>query len=319
MLPPCGNIGTGAYRYLDFLASSGLKVWQMLPIGPTHEDGSPYQSWSAHGGNEKLICLKTLCHWGWLNESALVKESGVCAEKLTEASLADLRAVAGRQFFQFIETPQGLGVKKAFERFLNEQAYWLEDFTLFYTLRRQQEGRCWQDWPEPLKRREPGALEKVKAQFPGHIKQAPFEQFAFFSQWQALRQQAQSQKILLFGDIPIFVAPDSVDVWAKPEQFMLDQNFQPSCVAGVPPDYFSETGQHWGNPLYQWSVMEEDDFSWWKTRLKRQLTLFDLVRIDHFRGLDAYWSIPAQSADARNGQWVDAPGQKLLQSFSRLL
>lgn len=316
LLPPCGNIGIGAYRYLDFLEKSGLKVWQMLPIGPTHEDGSPYQSWSSHGGNEKLICLKTLCEWGWLNESRLVEQSDVFGEVMTESDLAKLRLRAGHQFFQFIDSNEGQVVKQAFKAFLNNQAYWLEDFALFYAIRRDQNGRCWQHWPEVLKRRHPAALKQAKSELATSIQQAQFEQFAFFSQWQALHQKALSQNIALFGDIPIFVALDSVDVWARPEQFMLDQNFQPTCVAGVPPDYFSETGQHWGNPLYRWPVMQKDHFSWWKTRLKRQFMLFDLIRIDHFRGLDAYWSIPAHSVDARNGRWLDAPGQQLLQSFS---
>ncbi|MDO3385598.1 4-alpha-glucanotransferase [Gilvimarinus sp. SDUM040013] len=313
--PPCGNIGVGAQRYLNFLSKADLKVWQMLPTGPTHDDGSPYQSWSAHAGSPKLICLKTLCLWGWLDEDSLIHSASVTAGKLCEENLAQLREVACTQFFDFINTSQGKSVKKDFEAFLQAEASWLEDYSLFLAIRKSQCGRCWLDWPTPLRLREPAALDNVRAQHTASLRQAQFEQFAFSSQWKALHQASQDNDVLLFGDIPIFVALDSVDVWANPDQFMLDTEGKPVSVAGVPPDYFSETGQHWGNPHYQWSAMEDDGFVWWKQRLERQLDQYDLIRIDHFRGLEAYWSIPEGSVDARSGEWVEAPGEKLLESF----
>lgn len=311
---PSGNLGRHAHHFLTFLHSAGLNVWQMLPTGPTHSDRSPYQSWSAHAGSPNLICLQQLIDWGWLSAEAIAKHLPV-GDCLSFDDMAQLRTIACDEFFRHIETVQGKHLGRDYQRFLKEQAHWLADFALFLALRKAHGGVSWLDWPEPLRLRDTKALASARQQYQRDIAQAYFEQFAFYSQWQALRQSASEQGVQLFGDIPIFVALDSVDVWAHPDQFMLDQRGQPISVAGVPPDYFSETGQHWGNPHYRWDTMQADDFAWWRDRLGGQLAQFDLIRIDHFRGLDAYWEIPAGSPDARAGRWVEAPGEALLASL----
>ncbi|WP_041523241.1 4-alpha-glucanotransferase [Gilvimarinus agarilyticus] len=308
---PCsGNLGSSAEQYLNFLSRANLNVWQMLPTGPTHDDGSPYHSWSALAGNPDLICLNRLCQWGWVNSARLTLDSESSAINKTE--LAQLRRVACQGFKSFIASSAGHNVSKDFATFIAEQHYWLDDFALFYAIRTLHQGASWHQWPKPLRLRSQKALADIRQQCADDIFQAQFEQFAFYSQWCQVRRHAQQLGIALFGDIPIFVANDSVDVWANPDQFLLDPEGNPTSVAGVPPDYFSATGQHWGNPHYHWQTMQADGFSWWKNRVRRQLDQFDLIRIDHFRGLCAYWEIPAGSIDARAGQWVEAPGEALL-------
>lgn len=310
-LTPCsGNLGASAEDYLNFLSRASLNVWQMLPTGPTHDDGSPYHSWSALAGNPDLICLNRLCQWGWVNAADLTLE--VADNVINKRGLAILRTMACQGFKAFIASPAGRNVSKDFATFIAEQDYWLDDFALFYAIRTRHQGASWHQWPKPLRLRSETALADIRQQCVDDIFQAQFEQFAFYSQWCQLRQHAQQLGIALFGDIPIFVANDSVDVWANPDQFLLDTEGNPTSVAGVPPDYFSATGQHWGNPHYHWQAMQADGFSWWKNRLRRQLDQFDLIRIDHFRGLSAYWEIPAGSVDASAGQWVEAPGEALL-------
>jgi 4-alpha-glucanotransferase len=308
--PNAGNLGAMAEEYLNFLARASLTVWQMLPTGPTHDDGSPYHSWSALAGNPDLICLERLCEWGWVAPAKLKVEAS--PEPLSKTELAQLRQMACSAFNDFITSSAGSTVKKDFDTFVAEQHYWLDDFSLFYAIRAQERGASWHHWPTPLRLRTDTALAMVREQRQDDIFQAQFEQFAFYSQWCQLREHARHLGIALFGDIPIFVASDSVDVWANPDQFQLDREGNPTSVAGVPPDYFSKTGQHWGNPHYDWAAMQGDGFQWWKDRLRRQLDQFDLIRIDHFRGLSAYWEIPAGSADASSGRWVEAPGAALL-------
>ncbi|UTF60667.1 4-alpha-glucanotransferase [Gilvimarinus sp. DA14] len=311
---PCGNLGYHAKNFVRFLHDAGLSVWQMLPTGPTHDDRSPYQSWSAHAGNPEFICLQTLIDWGWINPAAL---QGVLKrpQPLSFTQLAELRVLACEAFYAHIATPEGGALGQDFKRFIAEQHHWLDDFSLFLALRNAHQGASWLDWEASVRLREPEALTRARKLYRRDIEQAHFEQFAFYSQWQALKQTALEQGVQLFGDIPIFVALDSADVWAHPEQFKLDSAGKPLSVAGVPPDYFSATGQHWGNPHYNWAVMQADNFSWWRERIAGQLAQFDLIRIDHFRGLEAYWEIPADAQDARGGKWVEAPGQELLASL----
>lgn len=312
---PCGNLGEGAHQFLRFLSDAGLNVWQMLPTGPTHGDRSPYQSWSAHAGNPELICLQTLADWGWIRLDALGLES--LPDNIDFNLLAQLRVAACEVFYQYINSAEGDSLGADFNQFLKDQSHWLDDFALFLAIRKAHEGESWLQWREPLRQRDTEALAEAKEQYQNDIRQAHFEQFAFYCQWCRLRERARPLNIQLFGDIPIFVALDSVDVWAHPDQFKLDASGKPMTVAGVPPDYFSETGQHWGNPHYDWATMERDDFAWWRERIAGQLEQFDLIRIDHFRGLEAYWEIPADSVDARRGEWVKAPGAALLDSLFR--
>ena len=298
-----GDLGPEAYRFLAFLAAAGFSVWQMLPIGPTHSDDSPYQTLSVHAGSSDLISLELLLQRGWLqvNELHLPR-----AEALTAAV---------RYFARALNTDVQLSVK--FTAFCADNATWLDDYALFIALREAHGNVSWLDWPASLRRRDSAALLVAQRQFAERIAAIQFEQFVFFEQWQMLRAAAQRFDIALFGDLPIFVAHDSAEVWARQELFLLDADGAPLTVAGVPPDYFSETGQRWGNPHYNWERMRTDRFEWWLGRMRLQLRCFDLIRIDHFRGFEAYWEIPATSATAIEGRWVKAPGAALLAKFFR--
>jgi len=289
-LPGSGGLGLAALRFVDQLAASGVTVWQMLPLGATHEDGSPYQCLSSHAGSPGLIDLAVLRAQGWLAEHSTSLEGA----------------------WQCFVSTASADEQADFARFVAEEAHWLDDYALFVALREQQGKQAWFAWPHALREREPDAMQQACEQLHERLQQIRFEQFVFFRQWQALRAYAAARGVLLFGDMPIYVAHDSAEVWAQPELFSVDAHGQAEAVAGVPPDYFSATGQRWGNPLYRWERHEADDFSWWKARFATHLKLFDIVRIDHFRGLEAYWSIPADCPTAMEGEWVKAPGDALL-------
>ncbi len=294
-----GELGREAYHFVDFLVDSGMSVWQMLPVGPTQADNSPYQTTSAHAGNPALISLEPVLNQGWVDIEA--------ASTLNkQAALKE----AWRGFQQIASAEE----QNNLNRFIADQKYWLEDYVLFQALHDEWHQPWWQ-WPDNLRVCEPGALAEARARLRDEIGYLRFEQYLFFSQWLELKAYANEQGVELFGDMPIFVAHDSAEVWAKPQLFDLKENGMPRVVAGVPPDYFSETGQRWGNPLYRWDVMQSDGFAFWLDRLKTQHLLFDLLRIDHFRGFEAYWEIPAEEPNAINGLWVLAPGEAL---FERL-
>ena len=307
---PCGTLGQEAHNFIDFLHSSGLRVWQMLPLAPTHSDRSPYNALSSHAGNPDLICLQSLAEEGWWTIEDLLGEEADSA--LDFKTLSHLRERAGQCFYQRLQDDHNSELREDFTLFCEQQSHWLDDYCLFFALRKQFHYAAWQTWPSDYRLRNPHTLAAARTQCQVDIDQSRFEQFAWFYQWRKLRQYARAKDILLFGDLPIFVAPDSHDVWAAQTQFQLDSEGMAVSVAGVPPDYFSATGQHWGNPHYQWNVMQADNFNWWQQRLHTQLERFDLVRIDHFRGLEAYWSIPAKAPDATAGHWVQAPGHELL-------
>jgi len=293
--PDGGSFGIDAVQFLDFLASAGFSVWQMLPLGPTHTDGSPYQCQSVHAGDERLIDLQALRDAGWLDDRAVSRAAqGARAQCLVAAYGGFQRAASEEQ-------------RRAFAGFVKRQRFWLEDYALYRALRARFEGRPWYEWPEALRDRDPVALAAENRNLAASIDQVRFEQFLFSMQWQTLREQARQRGILLFGDMPIFVAHDSADVWAHREWFWIDAQGQPTVVAGVPPDYFSATGQRWGNPLYRWDALAADGYRWWIERLESQLTMFDLLRIDHFRGFEAYWEIAAAEPTAINGRWVPGP------------
>lgn len=298
-----GDMGHAAYRFIEFLDSIGVSVWQMLPLGPTHADGSPYQSLSIHAGNPLLISLDWLADRGWLNLSEAPTDWD---------SPKDFRYRCLRQAFLAFKSDTMHSGHVDYQAFVDKQGFWLHDFALYVALRQDYFGKSWQDWPDPIMNREPEAVDEASERLVSTIDQIKFEQFIFFTQWAEIRTYAHEKGVLLFGDMPIFVAEDSADVWAHQEYFNLDKLGRPKFVAGVPPDYFSETGQRWGNPHYNWIRMQEDGFKWWINRLRTQLSLFDWVRIDHFRGFEAYWEIPAEEQTAVNGRWVKAPGDALL-------
>jgi len=297
-----GDLGHDAYRFIEFLAASGVTVWQVLPLGPTHADGSPYQCLSVHAGNPQLICLDWLVDRGWLAKKSV-------PAKLNPTVRRDCLARAFRGFQQHADAK----TRKAFDEFKQNQREWLEDYALFQVIRTQYKSHGWLAWPVALRDRHAKPLAQFMTEHNEAVEEERFIQYVFFSQWLALRDYAHQHGVLLFGDMPIFVAHDSADVWANREYFQLDETGQSKVIAGVPPDYFSATGQRWGNPHYDWARMEADGFAWWVRRMHTQLELFDLIRIDHFRGFEAYWEIDAAADTAVGGHWVNAPGEALLQ------
>lgn len=304
-----GNMGVEAYNFVNFLHSTGVKVWQTLPLGMPHGDGSPYQCLSAHAGNPTLISLEGLVKKGWLQEADRFD-----AEKLGEGYQEHClmgKALAG---FKNLASETE---KKAFSDFCVDKSGWLDDFALFLALRVEFSNQCWNQWPKPLRDRGASALKAAYRRLTIPIEIIQFEQFIFDSQWMTLKKYANDHNVLLFGDIPIFVSYDSADVWANRDVFKLDSEGEMSVVAGVPPDYFSETGQRWGNPHYDWKFLKKSNFSWWKERIRNQLEMFDILRIDHFRGFEAAWEIPVDEATAINGKWVKAPGKALLSALQK--
>lgn len=306
---PNGDLGRDAFRFLDFMHAAGLSVWQTLPLGPTHADGSPYHCLSVHAINPAFVSFEKLVEDGWL-------------ASVPGGSHAAARGAAFEQARAGLLAQGSHDDRAAFENFRVRHADWLRGYSLYQALREEQNGRPWWEWPEELRDREPRALELVYARLRDRLATIEFEQFTADRQWRALRDYARDRGILFFGDMPIFVAHDSAAVWANRDCFKLDAQGQPTVVAGVPPDYFSATGQHWGNPHYDWDGLRSQGFRWWIRRLETELSRFDLVRVDHFRGFAACWEIPAGEHTAVNGRWVDVPGETLfdalLAHFGRL-
>lgn len=304
---PNKDLGQDAYYFVDFLKSIGASVWQVLPLGITHEDGSPYQSLSAHAGNPALISFDWLIEKGWLEIDVLCKD---CGRATFHCSCLLSKAFAG---FKIKATNDE---KAEFDEFCKNNAYWLDDFALFTVLREKFHEASWNTWADEYKNRHFEALDDIRFFLKASIKSIKFEQFIFFKQWTALKKYANERGILLFGDIPIFVSYDSSDVWANREVFKLNDSGEMEVVAGVPPDYFSQTGQRWGNPHYDWSYLQANEFHWWIERMRTQQKLFDIVRIDHFRGLESAWEIPATESTAIKGEWVLAAGEGLLSTIT---
>lgn len=299
-----GDLGPDAYYFVDFLKTTGVTVWQTLPLGMTHPDGSPYQCLSAHAGNPSLINIDNLVKLGWLNQSEWCNEC-------RQSNDFKKSCLISKSYYGFLERADDHD-KDDFAHFCQAKADWLDDFAMFIALRNEFNQKCWNKWPEPFKEREPKAMKEARVRLRELIDCIKFEQYLFFRQWMELKAYANQRDVLLFGDIPIFVAYDSADVWSNPEIFKLDESREMLVVAGVPPDYFSATGQRWGNPHYNWDELKKTGFDWWIHRMETQLEQFDILRIDHFRGLEAAWEIPANEETAINGMWVKAPGKQLL-------
>lgn len=301
---PVGDLGQEAYHFVRFLHDTGISVWQTLPLGTTHADLSPYQSLSAHAGNTSLISLDWLYNKGWLDAS-------VNATEAEAGNVKDKNFYLKKAFEGFLGRANRSD-QQDFEQFCRDKAFWLDDFALFIVLRNAFEQQSWHQWPEHFKDRDTKVLNEAKKRLKNDINSIKFQQYVFFKQWLELKAYAAEHGVLMFGDIPIFVSYDSADVWANRDVFKLDENGEMTVVAGVPPDYFSETGQRWGNPHFNWNYLKKNNFYWWIDRLQTQLELFDILRIDHFRGLEAAWEIPINETTAINGQWVKAPGKALL-------
>lgn len=302
-----GDIGHQAYRFIEFLHACGFKVWQMLPLGPTHEDKSPYQCLSSHAGNPLLISLDWLQDKGWLDNQHVDKN--LPDENYRLLCLQQ----ASQQFYLLADDNWSAKIAA----FIKKHDYWLDDYALFIAFKHSYENKPWYEWPKAARHRDPAALDKVRTDFASVIEQTIFEQFIFFTQWHEIHAYAKKHQIELFGDMPIFVAHDSADVWAERKNFLMDADGVMDFISGVPPDAFSDTGQRWGNPLYDWDYMQSHQFDWWKDRFRTQLELFDMIRIDHFRGLQACWQIPSKDKTAANGSWIPVPGKELLNELYR--
>ncbi len=301
-----GDLGSEARRFVDYLASGGQSLWQILPLGPTGFGDSPYQCFSALAGNPLLIDLEAISR-GVLAAPDFCQDR-VDFERVIPWKMAALESAA-REFREGASATR----RRRFEEFNEENAQWLDDFALFMALKGRDPARVWSQWDEDIRVRDPQALKRWRAQLNEPVATQKFLQYAFFSQWKELRSYAAERGVRIMGDLPIYVAHDSVDVWVNPQYFQLDDKGEPSAVAGVPPDYFSATGQLWGNPLYAWDALARDDYGWWVTRFRAVLNLVDLVRLDHFRGFEAYWEIPAGAATAEDGRWVKGPGSDMFQ------
>jgi 4-alpha-glucanotransferase len=302
-----GDLGPYSYRFIDWLSSTGCKLWQVLPLGHTGYGDSPYQCFSAFAGNPYLISPVLLIKDGLLIESDLNEKPDFSSEQVNFGQLIPWKlGVLENAFnrYQEIDPPV---LREEFALFRAGNSQWLEDYALFLALKESNGGGSWTDWPLAIRKREEDALVEARHTLGNSVLKYAFYQFLFFRQWFALRDYAHAKNVKIIGDIPIFVAEDCSDVWAHPELFHLDDDRRPTVVAGVPPDYFSPTGQLWGNPLYNWPVHADSHYAWWKERFRFILSVVDIVRLDHFRGFVAYWEIPAGNPTAEIGRWVPGP------------
>jgi 4-alpha-glucanotransferase len=316
-----GDLGPEAYKFADFLTEAKQGFWQILPLNPTDPDygNSPYHSISAFAGNPLLISPELM-----VRDSLIAKSDVETLPDFPKGHI-DYGAVIAfkeRLFYLAHERFKSQRQKNEYERFCSDNSSWLNDFALFVALKTHFHGKVWIEWPQEIRERQQEALGVLKKQLFDRIELQKFLQYIFYQQWISLKSYCNQHGIQIFGDIPIYVEHDGVDVWTNPEIFKLDNDKRPQTVSGVPPDYFSETGQLWGNPIYRWEVLKDTGYAWWARRLQHTIKLFDLIRIDHFRGFIGYWEVPAGETDAVNGRWVEAPGEDffniLLKKFSYL-
>jgi 4-alpha-glucanotransferase len=310
-----GELGAEATAFLDFLAETGQALWQVLPLGPTGYGDSPYQCFSAFAGNPLLVSLDRLCELGLLAASDLAKGQGFPEREVDFGPVLVFTRPRRATAFAAFEKKAPPARREALEAFTHEQAAWLHDFTLFMALKRANGGAAWSSWDRPLVNRDAEAVERARRELGREVREVAFEQWLFFEQWADIRRQARERGIRIMGDIPIFVAQDSADVWAHPEIFHLAKDGRPSLQAGVPPDYFSATGQLWGNPLYRWDALARTGHAWWIDRFRAVLALVDTVRLDHFRGFEAYWEVPGDAETAVAGRWVKGPGAAFFEAL----
>ncbi len=315
-----GDLGENAYRWVDTLAQARQTWWQVLPLSPTGYADSPYQALSAFAGNPNLISPAELVKDGLLQPADL---EGVSFPDnfvdFESGAVIGFKTRLFEQAWQNFRSGRAPALQPLLAEFIEGEQAWLDDFALFMALKDAHQEKSWQEWEPEYRLRQPEALERARREFADLIGQHKFRQFLFARQWSSLKQYANQQGLRLIGDTPIFISADSSDVWSHPEYFLLDQNRRPLAVAGVPPDYFSQTGQLWGNPLYDWKALRQDGYSWWVARLQANLKQVDVVRIDHFRGFEAYWEVPANMPTAEHGRWVKGPGYDLFDTLLQKL
>ena len=302
-----GDLGPEAYRFVDFLQESGQHLWQTLPLGPTGGHNSPYQCFSSFAGQPLLISPELLKDEGLLTDADLSNVPHFSDEEVDFAAVGEYKKeLFKKAFARFKELPEDNPLKSELALFC-KSAHWLDDYAMFMAIKKSKGGAHWLEWEKKYRKPTKSQKAVIEREFEDEILYEKFLQWTFCRQWSQLKAYANERDILLIGDIPIFVSGDSADVWAEPRLFQLDSDGFPTVVAGVPPDYFSATGQLWGNPLYDWKYHKKTNYEWWMERFKTQFLLSDIVRIDHFRGLESYWEIPADSETALNGKWVDGP------------
>lgn len=311
-----GDLGPNAYKFIDFLESAGQTLWQVLPLGPTGYGDSPYQCFSAFAGNPLLISPEILLEENLLNEKDLKKIPNADPHRIDYGNVIEYKTNLFKIAFKNFKETNKIN-EQLFNNFCLKHKEWLEDYSLFMAVKNYHNGISWIDWNQEISLRK--NLDVWKEKLSDDILYHKFLQYQFFKQWSVLKKYANEKNIKIIGDMPIYIAYDSSDLWANKNLFTVDENGKLTFVAGVPPDYFSETGQLWGNPLYRWKLMEKDDYLWWRNRITSLLEFVDIIRIDHFRGFDAYWEIPADSPNAINGRWVKGPGEKFFSTIMKYL
>lgn len=314
-----GDLGEGPRRFIDFLVDAGQTLWQVLPLGPTGYGDSPYQPFSAFAGNPLLIDLTELVREGLLVGADLSEAEGLPADRVDYGRVIDLKGSALRAAHANLPARGSAALRQELDAYVAREAHWLDDYALFMALKERFGWKPWVEWPSDIALRRADAVERWRLELADSVGYHRFIQFLFARQWARLRAYANAAGVAIIGDMPIFVGHDSADVWAHRDLFRLDERGYPTVVAGVPPDYFSATGQLWGNPLYRWGLMRERGYDWWLARLRNALAAVDMVRLDHFRGFSGYWEVPAGEETAVNGRWVRGPGAHFFEAVRRAL
>ncbi len=314
-----GDLGSEAYRFVNFLADSHQRVWQVLPLGPTGYGDSPYQCFSAFAGNPLLISLEKLVDQGFLRPGDLEATPDFPKHEVEFGAVIEFKVPLLKRSYENFKSHAPATQRDQFQAFCHANALWLDDFALFMAVKEVHGGVAWTAWNHSIAARQPAAMKQWRDRLSHEIEVRKFWQYQFFKQWAELSRYCQERRIRLMGDIPIFVAHDSADVWSHGELFYLDADGRPTAVAGVPPDYFSATGQLWGNPLYRWEVIAQTGYQWWIERFRATLSLVDIVRLDHFRGFEAYWEVPGTETTAVRGRWVKGPGASLFEAVREKL
>ena len=314
-----GDLGATSYHFVDWLVVAGQKLWQILPLGPVGMGDSPYMCLSAFAGEPSLVDLDELVTRGWLEQTDVQNAPQFDPHKIQHGKVKEFRMSKLRKASENFFAKNNPKEIADFLSFCKKQKGWLEDYGLFMAIIEKNKGAEWSTWEPDIVKRAPVTLKKIRKELESEVRFWEFTQWCFFRQWFALKKYANEKGVKIVGDIPIFVAYQSADVWANPHLFHLDKTMRPKVVAGVPPDYFSATGQRWGNPLYDWKAMQKEGYSWWINRIKTTLELVDIVRIDHFRGFAGYWEIPATEKTAVKGRWVKGPGAKFFDAIAKRL
>ncbi|MEW6737944.1 MAG: 4-alpha-glucanotransferase [Acidobacteriota bacterium] len=314
-----GDLGEEAYKFINFLSLSGQRLWQVLPLGPIGYGNSPYQCFSAFAGNTLLISPKKLWEDGLLSSADIKNAPKFNSESVDYGAVINYKRTLLHKAYENFKRKNDSQMQAEFDAFCQESAAWLNDYAFFSVLKEAHKGVAWIDWQPHLSKYDTSVLIGVHQRMRDAVSESKFSQYLFFKQWLALKTFCQAHDIKLIGDLPIFVAYDSADVWQNPHLFKLDSENLPVVVAGVPPDFFSKTGQRWGNPIYNWEAMRNTGFAWWIERMRTMLRLFDIVRVDHFRGFAACWEVPASEETAENGEWVEVPGRDLFTTLKAVL